>query len=83
MFHLLHGIYTNIMSTQPNEQESTIIVPLDQQNALNMESRQHILQHFASAFSITKTQQHGTDGMSYGHTSKPEAWFQAPYSSTA
>ena len=29
MFHVLRGIYTNIMSTQPNEQDPTIIVPLD------------------------------------------------------
>ena len=49
MFHVLHGIYTNIMSTQPNEQNPTIISPLDLHNAFNMESRQHILQHFASA----------------------------------
>ena len=45
MFHHLHGIYTNIMSTQ----DPTLIVPLDLHNAFNMESRQHILQRFASA----------------------------------
>ena len=45
MFHVLHCIYTNIMSTQPNEQDPTIIVPLDLHDAFNMESRQHILQH--------------------------------------
>ena len=49
IFHLLHGIYTNIMSAQPNEDDPTIIVPLDLHNAFNMDSRQHILQHFAWA----------------------------------
>ena len=44
MFHVLYGIYTNIMSTQPNEQDPTIVVPLDLHNAFNMESRQQILQ---------------------------------------
>jgi len=52
MFHVLHGIYTSIMSTQPNEQDPTIMVPLDLHNAFNMESRQHILQHFANACPI-------------------------------
>ena len=52
MFHVLHGIYTSIISTQPNEQDPTIMVPLDLHNAFNMESRQHILQHFANACPI-------------------------------
>ena len=70
----------NIISTQvtqPNEQDPTIIVPLDLHNAFSMEGRQHILQHFASACPIvlnnenSKAWPSGTDGISYGNTSKP------------
>ena len=80
IFHVLDGIYTNIISTQvtqPNEQDPTIIVPLDLHNAFSMEGRQHILQHFASACPIvlnnenSKAWPSGTDGISYGNTSKP------------
>ena len=38
MFHLLHGIYTNVMSTQTQKQDPAIIVPLYLHNALNMET---------------------------------------------
>ena len=48
--HFLHGIYTNIMSTPPNKQDLTIIVPLNLHNTfIAVQHGKHILQHFASA----------------------------------
>ena len=50
IFHVLHGIYTNIMSTPPNKQDLTIIVPLNLHNTfIAVQHGKHILQHFASA----------------------------------